>query len=133
LFYQSNTTPLSCTVSVGGTNYPEDELYHIYTANFSDLINSGTLAKDVSGVNYFGQDFYFRPVYSNIIVNSNNYCVRSAGILVYTYIPIQYAGAVKSVSGAFDLGTSGNMEEVGYYDIPVESNPEMDATLKYNW
>lgn len=133
LFYQSNTTPLPCTVTVGGTNYNETELYHIYTANFSDLVNSGVLAPSASGENYFGQDYYLRPAYSNISVNSNNYCIRSAGILVYTYIPIRYAGTVKSVSGAFDMSATGNWEEIGYYAVPAENNPEQDAVLKYNW
>ena len=133
LFYSSNTTPLFCTVTVGGTNYNETELYHIYTANFSDLVNSGSLAPDASGVNYFGQSYYLQPAYSGITQNSNNYCVRSAGILVYTLIPIEFKGAVSGVSGAFDMGASGNMEEIGYYAIPKENEPEEDATLKYNW
>ena len=133
LFYESNTQQLSCTVTVGGSNYPETELYHIYTANFSDLVNSGSLAQGASGVNYFGQDYYLKPAYSGITQNSNNYCVRQAGILVYTLIPIEFKGAVSGVSGAFDMGASGNMEEIGYYAIPKENNPEEDATFKYNW
>ena len=133
LFYENNTQALQCTVSVGGTNYNETELYHIYTANFADIVNSGSLAAGASDVNYFGQDYYLQPAYSSITVNSNNYCVRSSGILVYTYIPVEFAGAVKQVPGAFDIGTSGNWEEVGYYSIPLENNQELDATLKYNW
>ena len=133
LFYQSNTTPIGCTVTVGGTNYNETELYHIYTANFSDLVNSGVLAPSASGENYFGQDYYLEPVYSNISVNSNNYCVRESGILVYTYIPIQYKGAVGLIAGAFDAGVNGNMEEIAYYAVPAENNSEQDFVLKYNW
>ena len=133
LFYSSNTTPLSCTVTVGGTNYPETELYHIYTTNFPDLVNSGSLAPGANDVNYFGQNYYLRPAYSGITVNQNNYCIRQAGILVYTFIPLSEAETVSSVSGAFDMGISGDMEEVGYYAIPKESYPEQDATLKYNW
>jgi hypothetical protein len=133
LFYESNTQQLSCTVTVGGSNYPETELYHIYTANFSDLINSGSLAPDADDSNYFGRDYYLQPAYSSITVNLNNYCVRQAGVLVYTYIPVQFSGAVKQVSGAFVIGASGNWEEVGYYAIPQEFNPEQDAVLKYNW
>ena len=133
LFYQSNTTPIGCTVTVGGTKYNETELYHIYTANFSDLVNSGVLAPSASGENYFGQGYYLQPAYSNISVNSNNYCIRSAGILVYTYIPIQYAGAVKSVFGAFDMSATGNWEEIAYYAVPAENNSEQDFVLKYNW
>ena len=133
LFYESNTQALPCTVTVGGTNYNETELYHIYTANFSDLVNSGSLAAAAKGTNYFGQDYYLEPAYSSITVNSNNYCVRQAGILVYTFIPLEFKGAVNNISGAFDMGVSGNMEEIGYYAIPEENNPEIDATLKYNW
>lgn len=133
LFYASNTQALPCTVNVDGTNYNETELYHIYTANFSNLINSGYLSPDASGENYFGQEFYLRPAYSSISVNSNNYCVRSAGILVYTYIPVKFKGAISSVSGAFDIAANGNMEEIGYYAISRENNTEQDATLKYNW
>lgn len=134
LFYSSNTIPLSCTVTVSGTNYDETELYHIYTTNFPDLANSGSLAPDAKGVNYFGQNYYLQPAYSNITVNSNNYCVRQAGILVYTFIPLPYAGVIKSVPGTFDIGVSGNMEEIGYYAIPNKGNePEQDYILKYNW
>ena len=133
LFYASNTQALQCTVSVGGTNYNETELYHIYTSNFSDLVNSGSLAPGAGGVNYFGQNYYLQPAYSSINQNSNNYCVRQAGILVYTLIPIEFKGAVSGVSGAFDMGASGNMEEIGYYTIPKENNPEEDAIFKYNW
>ena len=133
LFYESNTQPLGCTVTVGGSNYPETELYHIYTANFPDLVNSGSLAPGANDVNYFGQNYYLQPAYSSITVNQNNYCVRQAGILVYTFIPLSEAGTVNIVSGAFDMGVSGNMEEVGYYAIPKENDPEQDATLKYNW
>ena len=133
LFYESNTQQLNCTVTVGGSNYPETELYHIYTANFSDLVNSGSLAQGASGVNYFGQNYYLQPAYTSITQNSNNYCVRQAGILVFTLIPIEFKGAVSGVSGAFDIGASGNMEEIGYYAIPQENNPEEDATFKYNW
>ena len=133
LFYESNTQALPCTVTVGGTNYDETELYHIYTANFPDLVNSGSLAAAASDANYFGQDYYLQPAYSGIIINSNNYCVRQAGILVYTFIPLEFKGAVSGISGAFDMGVSGNMEEIGYYAIPAENNPELDATLKYNW
>ena len=133
LYYQSNTVPMTCTVTVGGTNYPETENYHIYTSNFSDLTNTGMLGVLSGGVNPFGQDYYLEPVYSNISVNSNNYCVRESGILVYTYIPIQYKGAVSLIAGAFDIGVSGNMEEIGYYAIPQENNSEQDAVLKYNW
>ncbi len=133
LFYESNTQPLSCTVTVGGTNYNETELYHIYTANFPDLVNSGSLAAAASDTNYFGQEYYLEPAYSSITVNSNNYCVRQAGILVYTFIPLKFKSAVSGVSGAFDMGVSGNMEEIGYYAIPEENNSEEDATLKYNW
>ncbi|MCL4497289.1 MAG: prepilin-type N-terminal cleavage/methylation domain-containing protein [Deltaproteobacteria bacterium] len=133
LFYESNTQALPCTVTVGGTNYSETELYHIYTANFSDLVNSGSLAAAAKGTNYFGQDYYLQPAYSAITVNSNNYCVRQAGILVYTFIPLEFKGAVSGISGAFDMGVSGNMEEIGYYAIPQEENSEQDAVLKYNW
>ncbi|MDA8273576.1 MAG: prepilin-type N-terminal cleavage/methylation domain-containing protein [Deltaproteobacteria bacterium] len=133
LFYESNTQALSCTVTVGGTNYKETELYHIYTANFGDLINSGSLAPGASDMNYFGQNYYLRPVYTAITVNSNNYCVRQAGIEVTTYIPVEFAGAIKQVLGAVGIGVSGNWEEVGYYAIPQENNPEQDAVLKYNW
>ena len=133
LFYESNTQALPCTVTVGGTNYNETELYHIYTVNFSDLVNSGSLAAAAKGTNYFGQDYYLEPVYSNISVNLNNYCVRESGILVYTYIPVQYKGAVSLIPGAFDIGISGNMEEIGYYMTSKESNSEKDITLKYNW
>ena len=133
LFYESNAQPLGCTVTVGGSNYPETELYHIYTANFSDLINSGNLAPGANDVNYFGQNYYLQPAYSGITVNLNNYCVRQAGILVYTFIPLEFKGAVSGVSGAFDVGASGNMEEIGYYAIPRENNPEQDAVIKYNW
>ncbi|MDA8299755.1 MAG: prepilin-type N-terminal cleavage/methylation domain-containing protein [Deltaproteobacteria bacterium] len=133
LFYESNTQPLACTVTVGGSNYNETELYHIYTANFSDLINSGSLAPGAGDVNYFGQNYYLQPAYSSITVNLNNYCVRQAGVLVYTYIPVEFAGAVKQIPGAFNVGVSGNWEEVGYYAIPRENNPERDAVLKYNW
>ena len=133
LFYQSNTTPLGCTVNVSGTNYNETELYHIYTPNFSDLINAGVLAAASSGENYFGQEYYLQPAYSNISVNSNNYCVRSSGILVYTYIPVEFKGVVSGVSGAFDMSSSGNWEEIGYYAISKENYPEQDAVLKYNW
>lgn len=133
LFYESNTTPISCTVTVGGTNYPETELYHIYTSNFSDLINSGDLASDVKDVNYFSQSYYLQPTYSAITVNKNNYCVRESSILVYTYIPVSESDVVKTVPGAFDISVSGNMEEVGYYSITKENDSEQDATLKYNW
>ncbi len=133
LFYESDTQPLSCTVTVGGTNYNETELYHVYTDNFSDLVNSGSLAIGASDTNYFGQEYYLEPAYSSITVNSNNYCVRQAGILVYTFIPLEFKGAVHTVPGAFDIGISGNMEEIGYYAIPQEDNPEQDAVLKYNW
>lgn len=133
LFYESNTQALPCTVTVGGTNYNETELYHIYTVNFSDLVNSGSLAAAAKGTNYFGQDYYLEPAYSGITINSNNYCVRQAGILVYTFIPLEFKGAVSGVSGAFDMGVSGNMEEIGYYAIPEENNPGQDAVLKYNW
>ena len=133
LFYQSNTTPLGCTITIFETNYNETELYHIYTPNFSDLVNAGALGNTASDINYFGQNYYLQPVYGGITVNLNNYCVRSAGILVYTYIPVQFKGAVSGVSGAFVLGASGNMEEIGYYMIPEENNPERDVTLKYNW
>jgi prepilin-type N-terminal cleavage/methylation domain-containing protein len=133
LFYESNTQALPCTVTAYGTNYNETELYHIYTTNFSDLINSGSLAAGAKGTNYFGQDYYLEPEYSSITVNSNNYCVRQAGIEVTTYIPVQFAGAVKHVPGAFDIGVSGNYEEVGYYAIAQENSSEQDAVLKYNW
>ena len=133
LFYESNTQALPCTVTVGGTNYNETELYHIYTVSFSDLVNSGSLAAAAKGTNYFGQEYYLEPAYSNITINSNNYCVRQAGILVYTFIPLEFRGAVSGVSGAFDMGVSGNMEEIGYYAIPEENNPGQDAVLKYNW
>jgi prepilin-type N-terminal cleavage/methylation domain-containing protein len=132
LYYENNSVPMSCTVTVSGTNYNETENYHVYTSAFSNLTNGmlGTLSSDV---NYFGQDYYLEPVYSNIIVNSNNYCIRESGILVYTYIPIQYKGAVSLIPGAFDMGINGNLEEVGYYLTPKENNPEEDITLKYNW
>jgi hypothetical protein len=91
------------------------------------------LAPEAADVNYFGQNYYLQPAYSNITVNSNNYCVRQAGILVYTFIPLSDAGVIKSVSGAFDIGESGNWEEVGYYAIPKENNPQQDVALKYNW
>lgn len=133
LFYESNTQALPCTVTVGGTNYNETELYHIYTADFTDLVNSGSLAQGAGDVNYFGQDYYLQPAYSSISINSNNYCVRQAGILVYTFIPLEFKGVVNTVSGAFEMGVSGNMEEIGYYAIPKEGNPEQDAVLKYNW
>ena len=133
LYYQSNTVPMTCTVTVGGTNYPETENYHIYTSNFSDLTNTGMLGVLSGGVNPFGRDYYLEPVYSNISVNSNNYCVRESGILVYTYIPIQYKGAVGLIAGAFDAGVNGNMEEIAYYAVPAENNSEQDFVLKYNW
>ena len=133
LYYESNTQSLSCTVTVGGSNYPETESYHIYTANFSDLVNFGSLAPDAGGVNYFGQAYILQPAYSGITVNPNNYCVRQAGILVHTLIPPEFKGAVTQVPGAFDMGVSGNWEEVGYYAIAQENNPEQDAALKYNW
>jgi prepilin-type N-terminal cleavage/methylation domain-containing protein len=134
LYYQSNTVPMTCSVTVSGTNYNETENYHIYTSSFSNLTNMGMFGVLSSGVNPFGQDYYLEPVYSNISVNSNNYCVRESGILVYTYIPIQYKGAVSLIAGAFDMGANGsNMEEVGYYLTPNENNSEQDFVLKYNW
>ena len=133
LFYESNTQALGCTVTVGGTNYNETELYHIYTANFPDLINSGSLANSASDMNYFGQAYYLEPAYSAITANPNNYCVRQAGVLVYTFIPFRFAGSVSVVPGAFVIGASGNWEEVGYYTIPQEDNSEQDDVLKYNW
>ncbi|MHB1547002.1 MAG: type II secretion system protein [bacterium] len=133
MFYEDNTTPLSCTVTVSGTNYPETELYHIYTSNFSDLINSGVLENTDSDVNYFGQAYVLSPEYSPITQNLNNYCIRQAGIEVTTYIPVQYVGAVKTVPGAFEIAQSGSMAEIGYYNIALETNPEEHANLKYNW
>ena len=133
LYYQSNTVPMTCSVTVSGTNYNETENYHIYTSSFSNLTNMGMLGVLSSGVNPFGQDYYLEPVYSNISVNSNNYCVRESGILVYTYIPIQYKGAVALIAGAFDAGVNGNMEEIAYYAVPAENNSEQDFVLKYNW
>lgn len=133
LYYENNVVPMTCTVTVSGTNYNETENYHIYTSNFSDLTANGMLGVLSGGVNAFGQAYYLEPVYSSISVNSNNYCVRESGILVYTYIPIQYKGSVGLIPGAFDMGVNGNMEEVGYYLTPKENNPEGNFVLKYNW
>ena len=133
LYYENNTVPMSCTVTVSGTNYNETENYHIYTSNFTDLTSNGMLGTLSSDVNYFGQPYTLEPVYYNITVNPNNYCIRESGILVYTYIPVQYKGAVSTIPGAFDMGASGHFEEVGYYATPKENNPEEDTTLKYNW
>ena len=134
LFYANNTQSLNCTVTVSGTNYNETELYHIYTSNFQDLINSGSLANDASDINYFGYAYGLNPDYSPITVNPNNYCVRQAGIEITTYIPAEFAGIVKDVPGAFDIGINGNTEEVGYYMIPRgPDEPEQAAMLKYNW
>ncbi len=133
LYYENNTVPMTCTVTVSGTNYNETENYHIYTSNFSDLTANGMLGVLSGDVNAFGQAYYLEPVYSNISANSNNYCVRESGILVYTYIPIQYKGSVGLIPGAFDMGANGNMEEVGYYLTPKENNPEGNFVLKYNW
>ncbi len=133
LYYENNSVPMSCTVTVSGTNYNETENYHIYTSNFSDLTSGGMLGVLSEDVNAFGQAYYLEPVYSAISVNSNNYCIRESGILVYTYIPVQYKGSVGLIPGAFDMGVNGNMEEVGYYLTPKENNPEGNFVLKYNW
>lgn len=133
LYYEGNTTPYTCTVNVGGTNYSSPENFHIYTNSFSNLAGGGYLGSTTSDVNYFGQAYSLIPQYSAVAVNSNNFCVRESGIEVMTYIPVSFKGAVNTVSGAFDIGQSGSMEEIGYYSVPEENNPEMDATLKYNW
>ena len=130
LFYENNTTALPVPTSC---NESGSQLFHIYTSKFSDLVNSGTLEATDSDINYFSQAYVLAPKYSPIAQNLNNYCIRQSGIEVTTYIPVQYAGAVKTVPGAFEISQSGNMEEVGYYGIPLETNPEIDATLKYNW
>lgn len=113
-------------------NNPGNEVVHDYTSNFSDLI--GYLGSNASNDNYFNQPYTLAPIGISMTLNSNNYCVESTGILISTYIPLEYKNAVYSLPGAFDVGTNGNMEEVGYYTIPTQdSSTENNATLKYNW
>ncbi|MHB1664539.1 MAG: prepilin-type N-terminal cleavage/methylation domain-containing protein [bacterium] len=131
-YYLQNVEQISCSVNIGGTAYPVLESFHIYTNNFQDLINNGEL-EEVSDVNYFGQLYSLTPYYSNIVQNSNNFCVRNAGLLVSTYIPYNYKGVISQMPGAFAVGVSGNMEEIGYYITNKTGNTELDAALKYNW
>jgi prepilin-type N-terminal cleavage/methylation domain-containing protein len=139
LYYENNTAALQCTIN--GTAY--NEIFHVYTSNFSDLTSNRILGDLSSDINYFGQAYNLRPYYegqaqgvpadTDLTLNPNNYCVMEPGILVTTEIPIKYKGAVSLVPGTFALGANGNMEEVGYYSVPKEQNPEEDITLKYNW
>lgn len=132
LYYENNTKPYSCSAMKDGISFTSIETFHLYTSSFLDLVSSGYLGYGAKKRNFFGYGYILSPVYSSVSVNADYFCIREAGIKVETYIPEAYSAVVGTIPGAFDVSASGGVEEIGYYAIPKENNPEEDLILKYN-
>lgn len=137
LYYQKNTCIIQETVynpvtEENGVNC-YNNIYHIYADNFYSLQSDGDLTEINSNNNPFGKPFTFTPSYGQVAMNNNQYCVRSAGILITTEVPEAYKGAASLVPGASVVNVSGGWATVGFFQARKTGNVEMKYTLKYNW